>query len=167
MTETVDLGPGPADEPCVGTGTCENFESLQKREADLYITALTVHYAPLPEGFRFRSKTWPHDFGTYRDVEAVYTSQAGCELAFEIEARGPSRWSAFKDAEQHKWALRHKAILAEQRVYPKFEGRVTVPQLTEDERREIALWDLENGLNAIRSRFTVGAVLDSKRSETV
>lgn len=136
MHNEIDIGPVPAEESCVNTGVCNNYEQLQREESKLFIEALTAEFAPIPHGAYFYSKLWPHDFGSYREVQVVYDEhdEEAVKFAFRVESELPGYWSEYKNAAEKMYALRHKEIMSRMKLCPHFVGQVNVPVLTEEER---------------------------------
>lgn len=88
MRDYLTLGPVPADEDCQQIGSPEY--DYDKDTADLrrYKAMLEQRW---PEG-RFAIKSFPHDFGTYREVVVYFDTEEEDPLAFEVEANLPQMW---------------------------------------------------------------------------
>ena len=67
---TLDLGGAPTNEDCAQIGHPPNFDLVNTAEAMLYRAALIAVAGSPPAGIILRIKANPHDFGTYRTVEA-------------------------------------------------------------------------------------------------
>ena len=81
----LNIGSTPPEEPCLGVG-----HALARKEAEIYKRQLQREF---PAG-RFSVKSFPHDFGTYYEVVALYGeefSTATNEAAFEAEC-GRGEW---------------------------------------------------------------------------
>lgn len=96
MTEFLNIGPTPYDEPCVQVGS-ENYESLSRREcqifADQCLRELRKQFGE-SLAVAVRSKLFPHDFGSYREVVVYYDpySSESVEQAFWIESADIAEW---------------------------------------------------------------------------
>lgn len=76
-TWTMDCGGAPWGEDCAQVGHTPNFAAVNHAEAAIYKAALTAVAGIPPEGITLRIKANPHDFGTYRTVEAVIDESCG------------------------------------------------------------------------------------------
>lgn len=67
----LELGGGPADEPCAQLGQCEDFAAANTLELLAYKAAIIALNGepPLPLGFALVANA--HDFGTYRTLWLV------------------------------------------------------------------------------------------------
>ena len=88
MKDYLCLGPVPADEDCQQVGT-DSYD-YQKDTADLwrYRAMLQDRW---PEA-HFAVKSFPHDFGTYREVVVYYDTEDNDPIAYEVEANLPKTW---------------------------------------------------------------------------
>ena len=77
----LELGAGPADEPCAQLGQCADFASANTLELLAYKAAIIALNGepPLPLGFALVAKA--HDFGTYRTLWLVSAEMALLEDA--------------------------------------------------------------------------------------
>lgn len=81
----ISIGSTPQEEDCLGFG-----HALARAETDIYRRQLEREF---PAG-EFRVRAFPHDFGTYYEVVALYgeeLSTATNEAAFEAEC-GRGKW---------------------------------------------------------------------------
>ena len=78
----LELGAGPADEPCAQLGTCADFAEANTLELLAYKAAISALNGepPLPLGFALVANA--HDFGVYRTL----WSQRNCLCR---KTRGP------------------------------------------------------------------------------
>ncbi len=76
-TWTIDCGGAPWGEDCAQVGHTPNFVAVNQAEVAIYKAALTAVAGLPPEGITLRIKANPHDFGTYRTVEAVVDANCG------------------------------------------------------------------------------------------
>ncbi len=93
MRDYLTLGPTPAAEDCAQVGA-DDYERRSRREARAYIHQLERTFPRAAELGMFGSKTFPHDFGSYREVVVRFDdeNQEELDLAFQIEATTPSDW---------------------------------------------------------------------------
>ena len=84
----LNIGCTPPDEPCVQVGH-DDYDKGSRIETLVYKDQLARMF---PEG-RFTVKSFPHDFGTYREVVAYLTGdEATDKAAFDAEGGGPLNW---------------------------------------------------------------------------
>lgn len=90
MRDYLTLGPVPVDEDCQQIGT-PGYD-YEKDTADLrrYKAMLQKRW---PEA-HFAIKSFPHDFGTYREVVVYFDDEEDDPVAFEVEANLPQVWDA-------------------------------------------------------------------------
>ena len=88
MRDYLCLGPVPAYEYCEQVGTPEY--DYQKDTVNLwrYRDMLRERW---PEA-DFAIKSFPHDFGTYREVVVYYDTEENDPIAYEVEANLPTTW---------------------------------------------------------------------------
>lgn len=61
----LDLGAGPANEPCAQLGCTPGFAALNRLELGAFEAAIIALNGPPPVGLGFASRANAHDFGTY------------------------------------------------------------------------------------------------------
>lgn len=88
MRDYLCLGPVPDEEDCQQVGT--SSYDYDKDIADLrrYKAMLEARW---PDA-HFGIKSFPHEFGTYREVVVYFDTEEENPLAFEIEANLPRIW---------------------------------------------------------------------------
>ena len=89
MIDYLTLGPTPAAEPCEQLGP--SYDPQQARaECETFKRQLQRLF---PDG-SFAVRRFPHDFGTYLEVVALYDVQDEAQqaAAFAAERRTPARW---------------------------------------------------------------------------
>jgi hypothetical protein len=93
MRDTMELGPAPCDEDCAQVGT-PDYPERSRAECQRYIARIRQVLGPEPEGARLTVKTFPHDFGTYREVVIVYDDEnaEAQTYAYRCEGEAPARW---------------------------------------------------------------------------
>ena len=92
MREYIELGPVPCEESCAQT-LDDDFTIKNKAECNRFKALLQERY---PEA-NFVIKSFPHDFGTYREVCVTYDEddEKEVEMVFDIEASCPTTWDGF------------------------------------------------------------------------
>jgi hypothetical protein len=90
----LNIGSVPYGEECVQTGS-DDYERLQRIECIVFKHQLERMF---PKGL-FMIKTFPHDFGSYKEVVAYFDENSNSEVqkaafdaAFETEANAPEYW---------------------------------------------------------------------------
>ena len=92
MMDYLTLGPTPCEESCAQVGQ-DDYDRMSRIECRVYLDQLRRTF-PEPENGYFRIKSFSHDFGSYREVCAVYDEddQEATEWAFNVENNSPSEW---------------------------------------------------------------------------
>lgn len=90
MTEYLDIGPTPADEPCAQVGE-DDYTSRARAECRRYARLIMQAY---PRAIAVM-RSHPHDLGTYYEVAIRYDDDddAQTELAYHIEETIPLTWA--------------------------------------------------------------------------
>ena len=88
MRDYLCLGPVPSDEDCQQVGM-DSYD-YEQDTADLrrYKAMLENRW---PDA-HFAIKSFPHDFGTYREVVVYFDDEEDGPSAFEVEANLPRTW---------------------------------------------------------------------------
>lgn len=81
----IELGSAPSDEACAQVGA-ENYSARARAECAAYKDQILRHY-PMPENVAcgIRTSLNPHEFGSYRELSAVYSCFRGEQWAMAIE----------------------------------------------------------------------------------
>ncbi len=87
MSDYIEIGPTPYDEECAAVGA-DDYRERSINETRAYVNQLKRVF---PNG-RFGVKTFPHDFGSYREVVAYMGTEEETEAAFAAEANSPANW---------------------------------------------------------------------------
>ena len=96
MYEYIVLGSAPADEKCSQVGSDDYYE-LSRLEC-LVFKKMLERKLSVPEKLAhdcyYKTKTFEHDFGTYREVCIVYSedNDKALKFALKIEGKVPLRW---------------------------------------------------------------------------
>lgn len=93
MKDFLHIGAAPAEEDCVQLGA-ENYSARASEECRRFIALIRKRLGQEPPGARLRVGSFPHDFGTYKEVVCDFDDEipASVEYAFKVEAEAPSRW---------------------------------------------------------------------------
>jgi len=89
MRDYITLGPVPCEEKCEQVGPNCDYSQMTK-ECRVYINQLK-RQSPKAE---LRIKSFPHDFGTYKEVAVFYDDQneESVQIAYDLEASLPENW---------------------------------------------------------------------------
>ncbi len=93
MIQYLEIGSTPSGETCQQVGM-PSFDPVKCRaELRSFQDQLTRTFPP-PIGCRFAIKTFPHDFGLYNEVCAMYddNDEKQVDWAFTVEAHTPEYW---------------------------------------------------------------------------
>ena len=103
MKDYLELGPTPCGESCEQLGPTYNL-GRAKAELTTYLHQLQRLF-PLAT---FQIKSFPHDFGTYKEVAVIFDDENAeqVDLAYEIEASFPEYWD--DEAKSELEVLRNK-----------------------------------------------------------
>lgn len=87
--EYMELGPVPCDEKCSSVGE-DDFWEQSKIETAVYRRQLERLFPSCDFGV----KSFPHDFGAYREVVVFWIedNETSAELAYHAEANLPQAW---------------------------------------------------------------------------
>jgi len=90
------IGPGPCEESVAQVGS-SGYEERSRRECQVFKRMLERLY-PIPADCpaTLIVKSFPHDFGAYREVCVRYddNSEVASDYAFDLEANAPAEWDA-------------------------------------------------------------------------
>lgn len=92
--EWMELGTTPANEDCVQVSK-EDYLPAMTKECERYKEMLINRY-PVPAGVNayFGIKTFPHDFGSYKEVCIIYDAgdERSANFALFVEGSLPQEW---------------------------------------------------------------------------
>ena len=94
MRDYLELCSVPINEPCAGVGS-DDYERRARLECRAFKHQLERTFPDaIDAGVYFRTKSNPHDFGTYYEVQVVYDDEdeSQTEWAFVIEGTIPEQW---------------------------------------------------------------------------
>ena len=83
MNDYLEIGSVPAAEECAQVGA-DDYQRLSRIECEVFGDQIRRHY-PVPEKGAIRSKSFQHDFGSYREVCCYYSDEESREWAYEVE----------------------------------------------------------------------------------
>jgi len=91
MRDYLSIGATPSDESCTQAGTDPQQEHA---ECAHFIKRIIQVLGPPPDGAKLAVKTFPHDFGDYKEVVVYYdpSNEAASNYAFEVESDAPTTW---------------------------------------------------------------------------
>jgi len=113
MRDYLSIGSAPCDEECAQVGS-PDYSTQARIECRAYMEQLRRLY-PEPQGGYFKLKSFPHDFGSYYEVVAVYDTEdeEPTNWAFDAEA-GAENW----DEEALQYLLAERTHAAERLAAP-------------------------------------------------
>lgn len=93
MRDYLNIGSTPCEESCQQV-PYQNLE-LARRELLAFIEAIRKKLGKEPEGAELRIKSFPHDFGTYKEVVCYFDDSLpeSEEYAFKCEGESPTTWA--------------------------------------------------------------------------
>ena len=105
MSDYFTLGSTPCAEPCAQVGR-DNYHDQSRIESRVYLHQLQRVVAEIAGismdsdefnnkyAFTLRVKSFPHDFGSYKEVCAEFNDEVSARLACELENSLPENWDA-------------------------------------------------------------------------
>ena len=93
MKDYLNIGSAPIEEDCVQVGT-DNYMQDSRKECQRFVDLLNMKFPNKPNGVDFKIKSFPHEFGTYREVVVSYDDsvEEQVEFAFMVEDQTPLTW---------------------------------------------------------------------------
>jgi len=93
MRDYISIGSTPSDEECAQVGTLD-YPEKSKAECRAFKNQLERAFPNIPDGTYFTVKSFPHDFGTYREVVVSYDEddEESREFAYKVEGESPTNW---------------------------------------------------------------------------
>lgn len=101
MSDYITLGPTPAGEDCVQAGA-DDYHTRGRFEMLVYIRQLRRMFPDAEKnGVSIKIKSFPHDFGTYHEVCAVFNdeNEDALHAAYSMENDLPESWDDAAKAE--------------------------------------------------------------------
>jgi hypothetical protein len=93
MREYLNIGSTPSDEACAQVGS-HDYSERSRAECKAFVAQLRRVFGTEPDGAVVTVKSFPHDFGSYREVVCYYDDglPLSVEYAFKLERETPERW---------------------------------------------------------------------------
>lgn len=93
MTDYITIGSSPTEEDCAQVGS-PDYQERSRNECKAFIAQLARVFGLPPEGARLTAKSFPHDFGSYREVVCYYDEEKpeSAVYAFKLESNTPEKW---------------------------------------------------------------------------
>lgn len=108
MRDYLTISSVPYGEPCAQVGS-DNYDRNSRLECVAFIGQIRRELGDEPNGAVLRAKSFPHEFGSYREVVVVYDDNYddAVEYAFKIEANAPEFWdeTALKELKEGGYTL--------------------------------------------------------------
>jgi len=93
MRDYITIGSTPADELCAQVGS-DDYETRSRKECRAFLAQLRRQLGGEVGSAYLGVKTFPHDFGSYREVVCYFDDEdeEGRDYAFRLEAETPAKW---------------------------------------------------------------------------
>ena len=93
MVDYLNIGPAPCEEDCAQVGS-PDYTKRSRKECRAFLNQLERQFGEPPDGAYLTIKTFPHDFGSYREVCVAFddNDQEATHYAFKLEGETPARW---------------------------------------------------------------------------
>ena len=104
MIDYISIGSSPSDESCAQVGS-DDYDAQSRKECIAFQGQLRRHFDSEPKSARLSIKSFPHDFGTYREVVCYYDDDddIGRDYAYKLESESPARWDKIAKEELGQW----------------------------------------------------------------
>ena len=102
MKDYLNIGSSPHGEDCAQVGSSD-YPQKSRLECQAFKNQLLRIFGTPPGGASLVIKSFPHDFGQYREVCVVYDdeSEEETDYAFKLESEGPENWDEKAKEELH------------------------------------------------------------------
>lgn len=113
MKDFIYIGSSPCEESCAQVGE-DDYERKSRDECRRFIRDIRLELGPEPEGARLTSRSFPHDYGSYREVICEYDNENEEAVAYALkcESNAPAYWRPEPwpepQAEETDWDTRRK-----------------------------------------------------------
>ena len=89
----IDIGCTPHDEQCAQVGQ-DNYPEQSRKECRAFANQLVRLFGEPPEGASLVIKSFPHEFGSYREVVCWFEvdNEEARTYAFKLESEAPANW---------------------------------------------------------------------------
>jgi hypothetical protein len=109
MRDFINVASVPYDEECSGVGS-ENYFNMSRLECMVFAKQLGRQFGEGTEYNNIVIKSFPHDFGTYREVCVYFDDNIpeSVDYAFNIESETPDKWDeeALKELQELGYKLK-------------------------------------------------------------
>jgi len=105
VKDYMTISPAPTEEDCAQVGS-SNYEERSRIECKVFLAQLRRQFGDEPGSASLATKSFTHDFGSYREVVCYYDDEDEEEkdYAFRLESETPAEW----DEEARKELLNEK-----------------------------------------------------------
>jgi hypothetical protein len=93
MRDYISIGSSPSSEECAQVGS-DDYDSISRIECRAFVHQLERLFPNLPTGAYLSTKSFPHDFGTYKEVVCYFDDddEESQKYAYNIESNTPEYW---------------------------------------------------------------------------
>lgn len=93
MRDYIELGATPCGEFCADIGD-PDYPQKSRAECQRFIALLRKTFGHEPPGAHLETRTFEHDYGTYREVVCYYDegNEPALEYAMQCESHAPENW---------------------------------------------------------------------------
>lgn len=93
MRDYITIGSTPCNEDCAQVGR-DNYDEKSRKECQAFKNQLIRKFGEPPHGARVSIKSFPHDFGSYREVVCYYDDviPESVEYAYKLEGDSAEAW---------------------------------------------------------------------------
>lgn len=94
MRDYISIGSTPSGEECQQIGQASYDSEKDKLERLAFAAQLARMFPNIPQGVTIVSKSFPHDFGSYREVCVCFDAdnEEQADYAYNIENNAPEKW---------------------------------------------------------------------------
>lgn len=116
----ITLGSTPCSEECAAVGQ-EDYLVRSMNECNIFIRQLERLHPDLAEGMRFSTRSFHHDFGTYREVVLLFneTDEHQVSVMAQVEGNLPEFWD--EEAKRERVVSSHRNWVQETENRPSCE----------------------------------------------
>lgn len=93
MIDYLTIGSSPSDEDCAQVGS-PDYTQRSRKECLVFLHQLERQFGDPPATARLTIKTFPHDFGEYKEVCVIFDNdiEEAVEYALKLEGVTPQTW---------------------------------------------------------------------------
>jgi len=104
MRDYLTISPTPTVEDCAQVGS-PDYNARSSAECKAFLAQLRRRFGDEPGSAFLGIKTFPHDFGSYREVVCYYDDEdeEGRDYAFRLERETPAKWDEEARKELGEW----------------------------------------------------------------